>query len=451
MEDKLIMSKKELQRKTLLEGFICGKLTLQEAAMRLGISYRQIKRVWKRYKEEKDKGLQHRSRGRRPSNVYPKLFKRKVLALYQEKYLEFGPTFAAEKLVEDDGVKVHPETLRLWLKGEGLWLRKRKRKVHRERRERRPHFGDLLQIDGSIHPWFAGSEEKSCLLDMVDDATGITMALLDKGETTKILLTTFKKWIEKYGVPKAVYVDLKGVYVSPKSMKEKYDDDLLFEDGFSVFEQVCKQLNVEIIKAHSAQAKGRVERKHAVFQDRFVKDLKLYGIQTIAEANGHLESKFLNNINNKFAKTSPAIKDAHRDPASYGDLDNIICWNYLRQVKNDWTIQFRRAYYQLSDNTAVKPGVKILIKKHLDGRMVFWHEGKELAYRQLASKPEPPSRFKKYYTVKGGYNSHLLSKNSKKSKLKSPWSKFNPYWLNKPRVSKKNRKLNQTLSKAVGT
>jgi transposase len=441
MEDRLIMSKKELQRKTLLEGFICGKLTLQEAAIKLGISYRQIKRVWKRYKEEKDKGLQHRSRGRRPSNVYPKLFKHKVLALYQERYLEFGPTFAAEKLAEDDRVIVHPETLRLWLKAEGLWLRKRKRKVHRERRERRPHFGDLLQIDGSIHPWFAGSEEKSCLLNMVDDATGITMALLDKGETTKILLTTFKKWIEKYGIPKAVYVDLKSVYVSPKAMKEKYDDDLLLEDGFSVFEQVCKQLNVEIIKAHSAQAKGRVERKHAVFQDRFVKELKLYDIKTIAEANAHLESKFLKNINDKFAKTSPEMKDSHRDPSGYGDLDNIICWNYLRQVKNDWTIQFRRAYYQLGKKTAVKPGVKILIKKHLDGRMHFWYEGQALDYHQLAFKPEPPSRYKKYYQLKGGYDSHVLSKNSKKNKSKSPWSQFKPNWLSKPKPTRKGANL----------
>src|SRR5262245_3078935 len=100
---------------------------------------------------------------------------------------------------------------------------------------------------------------------MVDDATGITLAVLDRGETTQVLLTAFKKWIEKYGIPKAVYVDLKSVYVSAKRLKEKYDDDLLIKDGFSVFEQVCGQLGVEIIKAYSPQAKGRVERKHRVF------------------------------------------------------------------------------------------------------------------------------------------------------------------------------------------
>lgn len=145
--------------------------------------------------------------------------------------------------------------LRLWLKAKGLWSKKRKRVFHRERRA---CFGELLQIDGSIHQWF-GTEQYDCLLNMVDDATGVTFALLDIGETTQILLTCLKRWIEHYGIPKAVYVDLKSVYVGTKKLKEKYDDDLVNPDGFSVFEQVCRNLGIQIIRAYSAQAKGRVE------------------------------------------------------------------------------------------------------------------------------------------------------------------------------------------------
>jgi transposase len=287
MEDLIIMSKTELERKTILEGFRHGKLTLKECAKKLNISYRQIKRLWRRYKQESDKGLCHRSRGKKPCNAYPMDFKVKILSLYQQKYFEFGPTFAVEKLLEDDQEVINAETLRLWLKKEGLWSKKRKHKIYRERRERRARFGELLQIDGSIHHWFS-DERNDCLLNIVDDATGITFALLDKGETTKILLICLRKWIERYGIPKAVYVDFKSVYVSPKHLKEKYDDDLLIKEGFSVFEQACKKLNIEIIKAYSPQAKGRVERKHGVFQDRLVKDLKLYGIKTIEAANRYL-------------------------------------------------------------------------------------------------------------------------------------------------------------------
>lgn len=389
MEDKLIMSNKELERKTLLEHYICKKLTLLDVSTRLRISYRQTKRIWKNYQKEKDKGLQHKNRGRKPKNALLQSFKDKVLFLYQDKYFEFGPTFAAEKILEDDGLIIHPETLRLWLKAEGLWSKKRKRKIHRERRERKAGFGELLQIDGSIHQWFAGHNEHYCLLNIVDDATGICLALLDKGETTYILLTVLKEWLQKYGIPKSVYVDLKSVYVSAKKLKEKYDDDLLIQAGFSVFEQVCKKLGIEIIRAYSAQAKGRVERKHAIFQDRLVKDLKLYGIKNLPEANKYL-GKFLDKINSKFAKSRDEVPDTHRDVSEYGDLDQILCWQYKRQLRNDWTIQFKREYYQIQQGheRILNPGEFIILKRYLDHSIKFWYGDIELSYQKLTVKPE---------------------------------------------------------------
>jgi hypothetical protein len=394
------------------------------------VSYRQAKRVLKRYRALQDKGLIHGNRGRQPGNAYAVDFKESILRLYQTKYLEFGPTFAAEKLLDDDGKKVHPETLRLWLKAEGLWTKKRKHKLHREHRERRPRFGELLQIDGSIHQWFDGIPEKSCLLNMVDDATGLTLAFFDKGETTYILLKTFKKWIELYGIPKAVYVDLKSVYVGAKRLKSKYDDDFGLTEGMSVFEEVCKKLSIQIIRAYSPQAKGRVERKHRVFQDRLVKDLKLYKIRSLEKANAYLEQKFLPNINQKFAKTPKNPHNAHRKAKSYGDLDQIICWNYKRQLKNNWTVQFKRSHYQINKESAihVKPEDFILIKQHLDQRLRFWYKKHELNYTLLSQKPLPFSKTKKYYLNKG--IDHLnRSQLSTKNKHKSPWSRYNPSWL----------------------
>jgi transposase len=398
MEDRLIMSKNELERKTLLEGFKNGKLTLNECAERLKISYRQMKRVLKKYREESDQGLCHKNRGRKPSNIAKPELKAEILDLYRRKYVGFGPTFAAEKMLEDDEKKVNAETLRLWLKAEGLWVRKRKHVVYRERRERRPRFGDLVQIDGSIHDWFS-NDEHHCLLNMVDDATGITFALLDTGETTKILLTCLNAWIEKYGIPKAVYVDLKSVYVAPTRLKYRYDDDLITKEGFSVFEQVCKRLGIDIIKAYSAQAKGRVERKHAVFQDRLVKEIKLYKMTTLEEANKHLLAKFLPKINQKFYYLPKENVDAHRDPKPYGDLNEIVCWTYKRKLKNNWSVQLNRRYYQIKQpNVSIhlKPGDLLTLKKHLNDSMSCWYNDNRIDFYVLETKPAPFSHQEEY-------------------------------------------------------
>lgn len=438
MGDFLIMRKNELQRKTLLEGVRHKKLTLKECATRLDISYRQIKRIWGQYQRESDQGLCHKNRGKQPHNAYSNEFRSKILNLYQQKYLEFGPTFAAEKMQEDNNTVVNPETLRLWLKAGGLWTKKRKRVMYRERRDRRPCFGDLLQIDGSIHQWFS-DERYDCLLNMVDDATGITFALLDTGETTKILLTCLKKWIEKYGVPKSVYVDLKSVYVSSKYLKDKFDDEL--QDGFSVFQQVCKELNIQIIKAYSPQAKGRVERKHRVFQDRFLKSLKLYGIKTIEAANEYLENKFLHEINGKFSVMPKDMTDGHRDRTLYGDLNEIICWNYTRQLKNDWSIRFKNEYFQLrepEEKDLLRPGEFVTLKKYLNGSIKFWYGSTTLKHGTLSRKPEPPSRYKKYYVPSEGIEPYIRSMISTQNKRNSPWNQFNPAWLKskKPIIGK---------------
>lgn len=427
MGDKWIMSKKELERKTIIEAVESGRLQLTDAAVRMKVSYRQAKRIWRRYREEKDAGLCHRGRGRSPNNAYTKAVKEGILERYQERYAQFGPTFAAEKLAEDDGLTVNAETLRLWLKAAGLWQRKRKHHVYRERRERRPAFGELLQIDGSIHRWFEAEDRHYCLLNMVDDATGICLALLDTGETTQVLLMTFLKWIQLYGVPKAVYVDLKNIYVTVRKLKEKYDDDLLLQKDFSVFEQVCQKLGVQIIRAYSPQAKGRVERKHAVFQDRFVKELKLYDIHTLDAANVHLES-FLKSINKKFAKPLESVPNAHRDATPYGDLQQILCWNYRRQVRQDWTIQFKREYYQIAKGyeQILKPEAFVVLRRYLDGTMRFWYESTELLYEKLTCKPEPPSRSKNYYALKKPAKPKPLTKPSQGNPHRHPWRQLNP-------------------------
>jgi hypothetical protein len=235
---------------------------------------------------------------------------------------------------------------------------------------------------------------------------------------------------------------MKSVYVSPKKLKEKYDDDLLVQDGYSVFQEVCKKLDIQIIRAYSPQAKGRVERKHKVFQDRFLKELKLYNIKTVDDANHHLKEKFIPAINRKFVVQPASDSDSHRDARLYGELNEILCWTYRRQLRNDWTIQFERQYFQLENTVpTLKPGEFITVRRYLDGEMRFWHDGQTIAYTKLSTKPEPPSRSKKYYTPKEPCDPVLRSKISRKNRNKSPWGQFNPDWLKRHSHLTKHTKL----------
>ena len=352
MGDLLIMSSKERKRKIILEDVLKGRVSLKDAAPKLGVGYRQAKRLKAKYVKKGDKGLVHGNRGKPGNHVYDENFKQRVLSLYKDKYQGFGATFASEKLLELDGVEIKAETLRLWLLSSNLLTRQRKRKAYRKKRERRERFGELLQIDGSDHDWF-GIGERCCLLNIVDDATTTTLSQLDTGETCKVLLSTFWLWVKRYGVPKAVYVDLKSLYVSPV---KRIDNDI--EKTLNVFERTCNLLGVEIIKAYSPQAKGRVERNHGVYQDRFVKELALRNIKTIEVANAFLLNDYIDKINMKFAKQPAKQENAHTRASVHGDLNQIFCWEYVRVLRNDFTVRFDNGFYQLEKAQKVRLKVK---------------------------------------------------------------------------------------------
>jgi hypothetical protein len=215
MEGHLLMSREELYRKTTLELVQSKRLTLVEASVRLCLSYRQTLRVYGRFLSEGDSGLIHRRRGVVSNRSYSGVFREQVLRAYRKRFKphDLGPTLAAEKLAEA-GLCVDHETLRRWLLSAGDWKRRRKRRSHRSRRERRFHFGELVQMDGSHHNWFGDEHDKYCLMNMVDDATGRTMGLLDHEETTEAAMNLLRQWIVRYGIPQALYTDRKNVYVT---------------------------------------------------------------------------------------------------------------------------------------------------------------------------------------------------------------------------------------------
>ena len=281
----LTLSTRERKRMELLSRVKDGVLRLKKAADLCGLGYRQMKRVWKRYGQEGDEGLIHRGRGRASNRRIEAGHREKVVARYQERYPDFGPTLASEYLAKD-GLKVDHETLRRWLLADGLWQKKRKRQKHRQWRERRAHRGELIQMDGSHHDWFEKRRGWAVLMVMIDDATNRTLARVYEAEDTQAAMDLFGRYARRYGLPQALYVDHDSIYEC--SRLARIDEELRGERPQTQFERAMKTLAVEVIEANSPQAKGRVERRNGVFQDRLVKAMRLEGISTIEAANQYL-------------------------------------------------------------------------------------------------------------------------------------------------------------------
>lgn len=255
------LSIKDLKRIELLGRVRSGSLRLPEAAELADLSYRQMKRLWSRYRSGGGKALQHRGCGRRSNRGYSEATRSRAVERYRERYADFGPTLAAEHLGEE-GVAVSRQTLARWLRAAGLWSGVRRRKPYRQRRERREHFGELVQMDGSFHLWL---EERGCLMHMVDDATSTAEGRFYAEATIWAAAGVLRRWIEKYGVPRALYTAWKNVYVREATEAEK----LAGVAPLTQFGRMCHQLDMRIIAANSPQAKGRVERAHGTHQDRW--------------------------------------------------------------------------------------------------------------------------------------------------------------------------------------
>ncbi|MHC4146855.1 MAG: ISNCY family transposase [Planctomycetota bacterium] len=393
MEGHLLMSAKERRRKVEFECVRNGRQSIKDAAMRLELSYRHCRRSYKRFREEGDVGLAHRRRGRPSNRAKPHAFKEAVLSRYRERYEGFGPVLAMEKLVEE-GYVLGRETLRRWLIEEGLYQPRRKGARHRKRRERKAHFGELVQMDGSHHKWFGGEQAPSCLMDMVDDATGTTLALMGEQETTELAMRTLWQWCRRYGIPRALYTDKKNVFVTKR--EPTIEEQLAGQQPLTEFGKACAKLDIEIIAANSPEAKGRVERKHGVFQDRFVKELRLKEIGRIEEANELLQNGFVETLNRKFARSPRSQTDLHRPAPTQRELREIFCFENIRVVTNDWTVRCENRFYQILKRNAPlpRPGDKVIVRRLLDGTIRLLYRDNKLKFKEIAQPAAPKGKEK---------------------------------------------------------
>ena len=389
------MSEREISRAGVLGRVKAGELSQKEAATMLRLSYRQVKRLYRRYEAEGSRGLVHRTAGRRSNHAKSEAFRRRVLKIVREQYGgapgdRLGPTLAAEHLEEDHGLAVDAETLRRWMLEAGLWSRDRKRKAYRQRRTRRRHFGELVQMDGSFEAWLQDRAERACLINLVDDATSRGLGRLDQEETTWALADAYRAWVAKYGIARALYVDGKTVYGAWASPEQKEQG----EEPFSQFRRMCERLGTELILAGSAQAKGRVERAHGTHQDRLIKKMRLAGIRDYEAANRYLRARYWPEHNRRFAVAPSEAVDFHEAVPAGMDLDAVFSLEYERTVSEDWVVRYDNRFLQI-ETAEVRPGSKVSIRIRRNGRMELLHDGRRLKWRECEKPPvkaEPKQR-----------------------------------------------------------
>jgi Integrase core domain len=354
------------------------------AAEICGLSLRQARRAWKRFKAGGDAGLVHGLRGRASNRCLPADTRDRVIKRHQERYADFGPTLACEKLAEE-GLVLSPDTLVSLLKDRGLWERRRRRGRHRKRRERRACLGSLVQMDGSHHDWFEGRGSRCVLMVMIDDATSRTYARFYPAETTDAAFDVLARWVKRQGIPRALYVDRHAIY-----------RDEHHPEHPTQFGRAMKELSVELIQAHSPQAKGRVERRNAVFQDRLVKEMRLRKINDMASANIFLDGKFLEDLNGRFAVAPRQDQDLHRAVERGVAMEEILCVQEERVVGQDWCMRWQNRWLQIDGEHAALAlaGRRVLVKHLADGRLIVAYKGNPLTCRELGIKPKSAKKKK---------------------------------------------------------
>lgn len=392
------MSQRELRRVEVLARVASEKLQLVDAARILGLSYRQGKRIWRRYREEGPGGLKHRSAGRESNRAKPKKFRERVLGLVRKKYSgevgeRFGPTLAAEHLESEDQLVVQAETLRRWMLEEGLWSRARKGRPHRRRREAKEHFGELVQMDGSFHRWFEQRGPEGCLMNLVDDATTTTLGRMGAGETTWTAAGVLRSWIEEHGVPLALYTDWQAVYLKEPTEGQRRRG----ERAVTQFGRMCERLGIRIMAASSPQAKGRVERNHGTHQDRLVKKLRRKKIGTYEEANEYLEREYLPEHNRRFAHAAASPKNYHRQKPSRAELDEVFRLETERVIGNDWVVRYENRFLQVQQQGRHRAPAKgkVAVCEWEDGRLEIRYRGQKVVWEEIterpaAVQPDPP-------------------------------------------------------------
>jgi len=390
--ERIEMNTRERRKMTILARVKDGVLKLTLAAEMLQLSYRQIKRLWRRFQQEGDAGLVHRQRGRSSHRSRPAAERQRALALYNQYYAGFGPLLASEHLAADHDLDVDHETLRRWLLQAGLWAAQQRRAAHRVARARRPRRGDLVQVDGSEHDWFEGRGPRAVLMVMIDDASNTTLARFYPAEDTAAAYDIFERYVRLYGLPSALYPDRDSIYVCTR--ESSLAEELANVGPETQFARAMRELGVELIPAYSPQAKGRVERRHGLFQDRLVKEMRLRNIGTLVAANAYLDTTFLKLVNDRYTVVARDPANGHLPRPSPATLALVLSWQEPRTVAKDWTVRWRNRRLQIDARHAALglSGRRVVVLERRDGTLAVRYGQRLLTFRDAPAPTVPQAR-----------------------------------------------------------
>ena len=409
----LHMSHKEANQINIFEKLRSGEIKQKEAAKMLNLSTRQIRNKLESFRSLGAKALVHGSRGKPSNRQLDPEVKKEALALVENKYPDFGPTLASEKLEEIHNLIINHETLRLAMIKGGLWQTRRRRPTHRQWRERKECFGELIQLDGSEHDWLESRAPKCTLLAFIDDATSKVNHLEFAPETTLGVMGATLRYVQKHGLPYQFYVDRGKVFKVNLNNEE--------EDKITQYRRAIEEPGGKITYARSPQAKGRVERLFGTLQDRLVKELRLRNISTAEEANKFITKEFLPPFNEKFALEAKSKANLHREVKGY-DLDEIFTIRETRVLTSDFTIRYKNKWYQMErrQKTLLFPKNDITVKTYLDGKIALSIRKTNLFFHEI----DKPARGEKVRLAK---TSQTAARKPWKPSVDHPWRKQNVF------------------------
>jgi len=387
MDTNITMSLLEVKKYDIIKKVLNKELKGSEAAKLLNLTSRHIRRLKKKVDNNGIKTLIHGNRGKPGNRRMLDKEKKRIVALIKQKYPDFGPTLATEKLAELDNIKHSRGAIRSIMIKEGIWKTKQKKKeIHREWRQRKTCKGEMIQYDGSYEYWFEDRGDKHCLLACIDDADSEVWAIFDEHEGVAPTFNFWRDYVERFDKPYSIYVDKFSTYSMNHKLAKENPDTL------TQFERAMKELNIDIIHAHSPQAKGRVEKLFRTLQDRLIKELRLKNISTIAEANKFLEEEFLPKFNTRFMVEPRSNTNLHKklNGQEKNKLDSIFSRQYQRVVKNDFTVSHKKNCYQLEKIqpvTICKQDI-VTVEERMNQSIHIRLRGKYLNYKLLPERPK---------------------------------------------------------------
>jgi transposase-like protein len=367
-EEGIFMGKKEQVTYRVIEDFLTAKICRREAAELLGIRERSVSRIARRVEQKRFLGVVHGNRGRRSEKRLPEELKRGVMGLMQSRYFDFNMTHALEVLKSEHNLVVGYSTFRKWCREKQLVKRrKRRRSKVRRARVRMPSEGLLLQMDGSHHRY--NGKDEWCLIAAIDDATSeIPYGEFFLGEDTLSCMAVMQKIIEKKGIPRAIYTDKAGIFGGKK------------RQNFSQFCRACEELDIQVICADSAQAKGRIERTWDTVQDRIIPEMRIRKIHRIKAANAYLQEQFLPGYWEQNNIVAPRNTESrYRKLSTKVNLREIFCIKEFRSVKADHTLSWDGEIYQIQSPLKYSiQGQKIEFRTYQDLTTKTYFAGKEI-------------------------------------------------------------------------